>query len=159
MFILNSPDLSDTSLQIYCSILVFWFYYYYTIYLLLKWKPKLCSLLRSYGIKVLMLWEKYFNFGLIFIRQISLFTRMHCWWKYKLLLSFQNTVKNESIKTAVSSHHQTPVPNRLRRSRPPGELSSMQYSHRQPWATSAYAPGQTNPHQGKKEKNKLNNKQ
>jgi hypothetical protein len=48
----------------------------------------------------------------------------------------------------------------LERHRPPGELSGMQYSHRQPWARSANLPGQTDPHPGKKEKeNKLNNKQ
>jgi hypothetical protein len=48
----------------------------------------------------------------------------------------------------------------LERCKPPGELSSMRYSHRQPWARSAQPPGQTNPHLGKKEKeNKLNNKQ
>jgi hypothetical protein len=33
----------------------------------------------------------------------------------------------------------------------------MQYSHRQPWARSAEPPGQTDPHPGKKEENKLYN--
>jgi hypothetical protein len=48
----------------------------------------------------------------------------------------------------------------LERSRPQGELSSVQYSHKQPWARSAQPPGQTDPHPGKKEKKtKLNNKQ
>jgi hypothetical protein len=44
----------------------------------------------------------------------------------------------------------------LERSRPPGELSSTQYSHKQPWARSASPPGQSDPHPGKKEKKKLN---
>jgi hypothetical protein len=46
----------------------------------------------------------------------------------------------------------------LERSRPPGELSGMRYSHKQPWARSTYPPGQTDPHPGIKEKKtKLNN--
>jgi hypothetical protein len=36
-------------------------------------------------------------------------------------------------------------------------LAVLQYSHRQPWARAAKPPGQTNLHQGKKEK--LSNKQ
>jgi hypothetical protein len=49
---------------------------------------------------------------------------------------------------------------RFERTRPPGEISCMWYSHREPWARSAQPPAQTDPHPGKKEKKtKLNNKQ
>jgi hypothetical protein len=52
----------------------------------------------------------------------------------------------------------------LERSRSPGELSGMQYTHKQPWARSATLdnnPGQTDPHPGgkKEEKTKLNKQQ
>jgi hypothetical protein len=47
----------------------------------------------------------------------------------------------------------------LERHRSPGELSSTWFSHRQPWAKSAYPLDKTDPNQGKKRKKTLNNKQ